>query len=225
MILPERLNDYLDGLEGEDSAFLEDLKASARAEKVPIITDQVQSFLKVLLLMQRPERILEIGTGVGFSALMMAEVTASSCRITTIENYPGRIAAARENLTRSGKGDRIDLLCGDARDLLPGLKERFDFVFLDAAKGQYLYWLPQILRLMRSGAVLVADDVLQDGSIYAPRSRTEPRKRTIYDRMRGFLHLIKHTDGLQTSIVPIGDGVSVTVKQQDPIRLEVPSYD
>ncbi len=225
MILAEQLDTYLDSLRTDNGAFLDDLEAQARLEGVPVIQGQVQSFLKVLLAARRPQRILEIGTAVGFSALFMAEYTDAACKITTIENYKTRITAARENFLRAGMQDRISLLAGEAADILPSLEGPFDFVFLDAAKGQYLSFLPELLRLMPEGGLLVADDVLQEGTVSGPRSDVRARKRTIYDRIRDFLQVLTHTEGLLTSVLPVGDGISVTVKRSENIKLGGLVYD
>ncbi len=220
MILSDDLCSYLDSLSSGNDNSLDMLEKQALSEGVPVIGAQVQDFLKVLLAVIKPVRILEIGTGVGFSALLMAANTDSSCRIDTIENYPKRIAAAKENLARYDSHGRITLLEGDAQEILPALAGPYDFIFLDAAKGQYLNFLPGLLRLLRPGGVLAADDVLQDGSVSGSRLDVAQRKRTIYSRIRDFLDLLTHTDGLLTSVMPLGDGVSVTVKQKEKIDLE-----
>ncbi|MCD8022919.1 MAG: O-methyltransferase, partial [Lachnospiraceae bacterium] len=190
---------------------------TARLENVPIIRQDMQSFLKVLLAIHRPKRILEVGTAIGFSAILMASNTEADCQITTIENYEKRIDPARENIRRAGMEQRITLLQGDAQEILPTLKEPFDFVFMDAAKGQYIYFLPEVLRLLRVGGVLVSDNVLQDGDLIESHYAVEQRNRTIYKRMREYLYVLKHTEGLLTSIVAVGDGAAVTLKQQEDI--------
>ncbi len=220
MILPDELCSYLDSLSSGNGDSLDVLEEQALSEGVPIIGTQVQEFLKVLLAVVKPAQILEIGTAVGFSALLMAANTDANCRIDTIENFPPRIAAAKENLARFDFQGRISLIEGDAQKILPSLAGPYDFIFLDAAKGQYLNFLPELLRLQSVGGVLVADDVLQDGTISGSRRQVEQRKRTIYSRIRDFLDLLTHTDGLQTTILPLGDGVCVTVKQKEKIELE-----
>ncbi len=212
MILPERWSVYLESLESGNSVFLEELEKEARAEQVPVIGREMQSFLKMLLSLLSPQKILEIGTGVGFSALLMAENTQDFCRITTIENKGKRLAAARANIARAGMEQRIELLSADAGDLLPRMSGPYDLIFLDAAKGQYPRYLPDLLRLLRTGGVLLADDVLQDGRILDSHYAVARRDRTIYKRMREFLYTLTHTEGLQTSLLPIGDGAAVTVK-------------
>ncbi len=219
MIIPERMSVYINSLDTGNGPFLDELERQAVAEEVPIIRQDMQSFLKVLLALHRPRRILEVGTAVGFSALLMADNTEASCTITTIEKYEKRIPQARANFERAGQAGRITLLEGDALEVMESLTGQYDMVFMDAAKGQYLHFLPQALRLLRTGGLLVSDNVLQDGDIIESHYAVERRNRTIYKRMREYLYVLKHTEGLLTSIVPVGDGAAVTVKRQEEIKI------
>ena len=213
MIANERIISYINSLSTEDTPFLTELEKWALKERVPIIRKETQSFLKMLLVMKQPEHILEIGTAVGFSSLMMSECVSENCTITTIENYEKRIPVARENFARAGKDHQITLLEGDAMEVLKGLTGPYDFVFLDAAKAQYIYYLPELLRIMPEGAVLVSDNVLQDGNIVESRFAVERRDRTIHARMREYLYELTHCKELETSILPLGDGVTVSVRK------------
>lgn len=213
MIANERIISYINSLSTEDTPFLTELEKWALKERVPIIRKETQSFLKMLLAMKQPEHILEIGTAVGFSSLMMSECVSENCTITTIENYEKRIPIARENFVLAGKDHQITLLEGDAMEVLKGLTGPYDFVFLDAAKAQYIYYLPELLRIMPEGAVLVSDNVLQDGNIVESRFAVERRDRTIHARMREYLYELTHRDDLVTSVLPLGDGVTVSVRK------------
>jgi predicted O-methyltransferase YrrM len=206
---------YINSLDSGNGAFLDELERSALRDEVPIIRQDMQSFLKVLLAVHRPRRILEVGTAVGFSAILMAQNTEEECTITTIEKYEKRIPQAKANFEASGFNDRITLLEGDALEIMKTLTGPYDMVFMDAAKGQYIHFLPEALRLLRTGGILVSDNVLQDGDIIESHYAVERRNRTIYKRMREYLYVLKHTDGLLTSIIPTGDGAAVTVKQQE----------
>lgn len=213
MIVDERMVTFIHSLETENSEILETIEKEALDTFVPIIRKEMQSFLKVLLSIQKPKKILEVGTAVGFSALLMSEYAPEGCQITTIEKYEKRIPIARENFKRAGKEHQITLLEGDALEILKGLEESFDFIFMDAAKAQYIYYMPEVIRLLNQGGILVSDNVLQDGDIIESRFAVERRNRTIHSRMREYLYALKHEERLLTSIIPLGDGVAVSVRK------------
>ncbi len=207
-----RLTSYLHSLYPGDSAFLEEVRKRALADRVPIIRRETGEFLKTMTAAAKPSRILEVGTGVGYSALLMASVMPRDCRIITIEKYEKRIPAARQNIRLAGEEERITLLPGDAGEILPGLAGPFDLIFMDAAKGQYIHWLPVLLERMPEGGILFSDNVLQEGDILESRFAVERRNRTIHTRMREYLYALTHTEGLVTSILPLGDGVALSVR-------------
>ena len=213
MIVEERMLAYINSLDQGHTPFLEELAGRAAKDRVPIIRREMQSFLKVFLMIQQPRKILEVGTAIGFSAVFMAEYGPPDGQITTIESYEKRIPLARENFRKSGYGDRITLLPGDAADILKTLKGPYDLIFMDAAKGQYIRFLPEVLRLLRPGAVLLSDNVLQEGDIIEYHYLVERRNRTIYKRMREYLYTLKHSRELETSIVPLGDGITISVRR------------
>ena len=212
MIVDERLVTFLHSLETENSEILETIEKEALDSFVPIIRKEMQSFLAVLLRIKKPMRILEVGTAVGFSALLMSEYAPEASHITTIEKYEKRIPIARENFKRAGRQEQITLVEGDALEVLKGLDGKFDFIFMDAAKGQYIYYLPEVLRLLKKDGVLVSDNVLQEGDIIESRFAVERRNRTIHSRMREYLYELKHHSQLTTSIIPLGDGVALSIK-------------
>lgn len=213
MIVDERMTAYINSLNPGNTEILDCIEQEALQSYVPIIRREMQSFLKFLLKSHRPKRILEVGTAVGFSAILMSEYAPEDCRITTIEKYEKRIPIARENFVRAGKEDKITLLEGDAMEILKSLEETYDFIFMDAAKGQYIYYLPELLRLLEPGGILVSDNVLQDGDIIESRFAVERRNRTIHARMREYLYELTHCKELTTSILPLGDGVTVSVRR------------
>lgn len=213
MIVDERMVTFINSLETENSQILETIEKEALETFVPIIRKEMQSFMKVLLAIQKPLNILEVGTAVGFSALLMSEYAPEECRITTIEKYEKRIPIAKENFRRAGKEDKITLLEGDALEILKGLEEKYDFIFMDAAKAQYINYMPEVIRLLEKGGVLVSDNVLQDGDIIESRFAVERRNRTIHSRMREYLYRLKHEEQLLTSIIPLGDGVAISTKK------------
>ena len=213
MIVDERMVTYIHSLEMPDSQLLETIEQEALVDHVPLIRKETQSFLKVLLQIQKPMRILEVGTAVGFSALLMNAYAPEGNRITTIEKYEKRIPIARENFRRAGKEEEITLIEGDALEVLKNLRETYDLIFMDAAKGQYIHYLPEAIRLLEPGGLLVSDNVLQDGDVIESRFAVERRNRTIHSRMREYLYELKHNENLLTSIVPLGDGLALSVRQ------------
>lgn len=213
MIVDERMVTYINSLDGGNTPFLEELEQEALEAYVPIIRKEMQSFLKMFLAMNRPKRILEVGTAVGFSALLMCEYGEPDVQITTIENYEKRIPVARNNFVRAHRENQITLLEGDAQEVLKDLDGPFDFIFMDAAKGQYIHFLPELLRLLPAGGVVISDNVLQDGDIIESHFAVERRNRTIYKRMRDYLYVLTHHEQLVTAVLPIGDGITVSVKR------------
>lgn len=213
MIVNDRITDYLHSLEASQGEVLDAIEKEAAKGHVPIIRRETASLLRTLIAALRPERILEIGTAVGYSALLMCQVMPDTCRITTIEKYEKRIPVARENFRKAGEEERIALLEGDADEILKNLEgETFDVIFMDAAKGQYLHWLPFLLRLMPVGSVLISDNVLQEGDIVESRFAVERRNRTIHSRMRQYLHTLKHMEEFETAVIPVGDGVTISTR-------------
>ena len=215
MIVDERMVTYIRSLEVPESAVIEAIEQEALRDRVPIIRKEMQSFLKVLLMIKRPMRILEVGAAVGFSSILMSEYMPEGGHITTIENYDKRIPIARANFKRAGKEEQIDLIEGDALEVMHGLEGPYDLIFVDAAKGQCIHYLPEVMRLLGTDGVLVSDNVLQEGDIIESRFAVERRNRTIHSRMREYLYELKHHDQLQTSIIPLGDGVALSVKRRD----------
>ena len=210
MIVDERMRTYINSLDMGNTPFLEELEQYAIRERVPIIRREMQSFIKMFLAVNRPKRILEVGTAIGFSTLLMCEYSQPEMHITTIENYEKRIPIAKENFIRAGKEKQIMLLEGDAAQILPTLTETYDFIFMDAAKGQYIHFMPDILRLLGPEGTLVSDNVLQDGDIIESRFAVTRRNRTIHKRMREYLYELTHDEHLVTAVLPIGDGVTVS---------------
>ena len=212
MIVDERTVAFINSLDPGNTPFLNEIEKEAKKTNVPIIRTETQSLIKLLLAMKRPMSVLEVGCAIGFSTLLMSEYAPDGCRITTIEKYEKRIPIARENFKRAGKEEQITLLEGDAQEILKTLSGEYDFIFMDAAKGQYIHFLPEVLRLMAKGGILLSDNVLQDGDIIQSRYAVTRRNRTIHTRMRDYLYELKHNPELTTAILPIGDGVTLSVK-------------
>ena len=214
MIVEERIVSYINSLEKENSPVLEEIEKEARKDGVPIIRKEMESFLRVMLSIKKPMRILELGTAVGYSAILMSEYIDEKGQIITIENYDKRIPIAKENIKKAGRENVIKLLEGDAMEIMPTLEsDQFDLVFMDAAKAQYIHFLPEVLRLMKKDGVLITDNVLQEGDLIQSKYVVRRRDRTIHKRMREYLEVVKNHPQLETSIVPIGDGITMSVKK------------
>ena len=234
MIIDERMVAFINSFDKGNTPFLNEIEKYALDTEVPIIRKEMQNFMKFLLAFHKPMRILEVGTAIGFSALLMSEYAPRGCHITTIEKYEKRIPLAVENFRRAGKFDEegsvvhtacaeresslnedgsITLLEGDALEVLAKLEGPYDLIFMDAAKGQYIHFLPDILRLLPEGGLLLSDNVLQDGDVLQSRFAVTRRNRTIHARMREYLYTLTHHDKLVTTILPVGDGITMSVKQ------------
>ena len=217
MITNERIVSYLHSLEKGNGDFLDNLRVYAEANNVPIIRKEMESFLKVMIDLRKPSSILEIGTAIGYSSIFMAMSSEETCHITTIENYDKRIPVAKGNFVKAGMDERITLMEGDALDKLKELvdnKAKFDMVFIDAAKSWYMEYLMEVFKLTEPGALIISDNVLQEGELSESRYAIERRNRTIHGKMREFLYNIKNMKNLDTTIIPLGDGVAMSWRKQ-----------
>lgn len=206
------IRDYLKAITPEDETIIKDIRNEALKNNVPIIKPEVKKLLEVLLLMEKPKRILEIGTAVGYSSIIMSTYLKDDGRIITIERSNGMIKKAKENIKKAKKDNMIQVLEGDAEIILKTLDETFDVIFMDAAKGQYLTFLPECLRLLKKDGLLISDNVLQNGMVAKSRFSIPRRQRTIHQRMREYLWELNHNPGLQTSMLPIADGLTISYK-------------
>lgn len=212
MIVDDRIVAYIHSLASDDSQILMQIEKDAREHYVPIVRKETKELLKILVLMKQPRHILEVGTAVGYSALYMNQYQPEDGKITTIERNEKRIQKAKQNFATCKKEDRIILLEGDAMDILQKLDGSYDMIFVDASKGQYIHFLDELLRLIPIGGVLISDNVLQDGDVVKSRYAIERRNRTIHKRMREYLHQITHMEEFETVVLPIGDGVTISVR-------------
>lgn len=213
MIVNERIVSYIHSLEKTNAPLLEEMERFARETNVPIIRKEMEGFLRTMVEIKKPVRILELGCAIGYSAILMSEYMPKNCKITTIENYDKRIPIATEYIKRADRGEDIKLIFGDALVEVPKLTEKYDFVFMDAAKAQYINFLPPVLDVMNEGAILIADNVLQEGDLVESKFTVTRRNRTIHKRIREFLYEVKNNEQLITSVIPIGDGITLSVKR------------
>lgn len=216
----ERMLSFLASLEKDTSPLLQKIEEEARKDDVPIIRQETVSLLRFLIALEKPARILEVGTATGFSALTMWDAAKARVRIDTIEKYEKRIPIAKANFEEAGalldgplvKRNGIYLYEGDATDILAELTEPYDMIFMDAAKGQYGNFLENVTRLLNVGGLLVSDNVLQEGDLLESRYAVCRRDRTIHSRMRDYLYDLKHSEQYETTILNIGDGMALSVK-------------
>ncbi len=214
MITDERTSTFIDSISGLNTPFLEELEVKAHTDGIPIIRRATQSLIKFVLADLKPASILEIGTATGFSAIFMATY-GGNVHIDTIENYKKRIAEAKQNIADAGLEEVINLIEGDAESVIEELAAKgksYDMIFIDAAKAQYLNYLPVCKNLLRTGGILISDNVLFDGDIVLSRFAVRRRDRTIHARMREYLRTIAEDDDLVTTILPIADGMTLSVK-------------
>ncbi|WP_442861715.1 O-methyltransferase [Butyrivibrio sp.] len=212
MVEQDRIKAFINSLDRGNEPYLDELEIIAKQQDVPIIRKDTQALLKFLMAQAKPVNILEVGAATGFSALLMAQYSSPETRITTIEKYEKRIPVARENFIKYDRDNKITLLEGDATEILKALQPGYDFIFMDAAKGQYINFLPDCLRILNKGGLLVSDNCLQDGAVIESRFAVTRRDRTIHARMREYLYELKHNDMLNTVILTVGDGMTLSVK-------------
>ncbi len=207
-------NNYLDELIPKRDEFLENLryKSSLEESYAPIVQKSTEQLIVTLLKLIKPRRVLEVGTAVGYSAILMAQNLPEDSSIVTIERYKKHADIAVDNVFASGFEKKIKVIEGEAAEVLHWLDGGFDFIFLDAAKGQYIEFLPDIMRLLNSGGVLLSDNILYHGMI-EDEEKVERRKITIVKRLHMYLEEIMNNENLTTSIIPIGDGVALSVKK------------
>lgn len=208
----ERIAAYIRSLPKEKDPFLVELRERAREAGVPIIRSETEALLAFFAGLLKPRRILELGTAVGYSGNVLLK-SSPGATLVTVENYEPRFREAERNFETAGTRDRATLLFQDAGEYLRNSGDSFDFIFLDAAKAQYKVWLPELKRLLTPGGVLIADNVFQDGNVLESRYAVLRRDRTIHDRMRAFLEEIHRDPVLESVVLSVGDGVSVSFKK------------
>lgn len=208
----EYIQEYIRGVLPERDKLLRELELYAKQYHVPIIEPEVAQFLRIQLNILRPKKILEIGTAIGYSSLVMAEIL-EDCKITSIEKDEDMFVLANNNIDRSPYKDKINIIWGDAVEVLPFLEQKYDLIFIDAAKGQYIEFLKWAMKLLNPAGLIISDNVLYKGMVASDRL-VNRRKITIVKRLREFLKYINKIDGYISSIVPIGDGVALTYKEE-----------
>lgn len=197
---------------------LKELEEFARRENIPIIPHETVAFFRLFLQTMQPKSILEIGTAIGFSALLMAEQVPDA-RITTIDRNEEMIGFAKENFARFDQRDQITLLEGDAVDLLEHIEQRFDLIFMDSAKSKYIVFLPEVLKRLEVGGVVILDDIFQGGDVARDIMEVRRGQRTIYRGLQRLFDATLDHPGLTASLIPLGDGILMIRKNLEEISL------
>ena len=226
--MENRTDVFLETFREQPPVYIQELERYAAENEVPVIRRGTRDLLRYLLRTKRPERVLEVGTAIGYSALFMKENLPENSSITTVEKVPARLEEARKNFEKYDSEGQIHLLEGDAAKVLRQLVEEktsgertdqegllFDFVFMDAAKGQYLNFLPDVLTLMKGGGILLSDNIFHEGDVMESRYAVTRRDRTIHGRMREYLQVLTRHEQLETICLPIGDGVTISTKMEE----------
>ncbi len=206
------MEQYLRELIPNNTGILKELENFALEHKVPIVQKETAKFLELMITMNRPKKILELGTAIGYSAILMNQVLGGVSEITTIERDEKMIELAKANIEKYGLQDKITVLQGDCLEVLENLEGQYDMIFMDAGKGHYNHFLPHCLRLLKKEGALIADNVLFRGMV-ASKELVKRRKITIVKRMKSYLELVSSNEDLITSVIPMGDGISVTVRK------------
>ncbi|KEI01501.1 O-methyltransferase [Clostridium botulinum] len=211
-ITHDYITDYIRSLIKEDNKILKELKEFAIKEQVPIVQDEVANFLKFMVLSNKPKKILELGTAIGYSSILMNMACNGECEITTIERDENMISIAKNNIVKYGFDDKIKILQGDCLEILPTIDEQFDLIFMDAGKGHYNHFLPHCMRMLKKDGMIIADNVLFRGMV-ASDDLVKRRKITIVKRMRSYLEMVSSDENFITSVIPMGDGIAITTRR------------
>ncbi|HBK4047290.1 TPA: O-methyltransferase [Enterococcus faecium] len=218
-VVKEELLDFMRTQQKKLPGELGKLEEEAHVAEVPVIPHETVVFLKFLLGQLQPERILEIGAAIGFSSSVMATTIGENAHVTTIDRFDVMIEKAKKNYERLGLTDKVTLLEGQAADILPELSGPYDFIFMDSAKSKYIEFLPECLRLLRKGGVLMVDDIFQGGTILLPDEEIPRGKRAIHRKLNEFLRVVMDHPDLTSTILPLGDGVVLMTKESETIEL------
>lgn len=205
---------YIRELIPEHAGPLKDLECYAHNNAVPIISKEVGKLLELMINIKKPQNILELGTAIGYSAILMNLASNGNSKITTIERDDLMVEKAQNNFKKYGVENKINIIHGDCIEVIQKLQEKFDFIFIDAGKGHYNHFLPHCLRLLNNQGIIVADNVLFRGMV-ASKELAIRRKVTIIKRMKSYLDLVSKDETLITSVIPIGDGVAITSRRNE----------
>lgn len=206
------IEQYIKELIYEDSDILNEMELFAHENHVPIVQKETEKFLQLMVTIKKPLKVLELGTAIGYSAIVMSMTAGKKCNITTIERDSEMINIAEKNIKKYGFDNYINIIQGDCLEVLKSLEQQYDLIFMDAGKGHYNHFLPECLRLLSKDGIIIADNVLFRGMV-ASDDLVERRKITIVKRMRKYLELVSKDKEFVTSVIPMGDGIAVTTRR------------
>lgn len=204
---------YLEGLIGESEGIIKELEDFAEANNVPIVRAETARLIEFMVTSKRPKKILELGTAIGYSSILMAITLNKEVHITTIEKDPEMVKIARENIKKAGLCDIITVIEGDCLEVLENMTDEYDMMFIDAGHGHYCEFLPHCLRMLTEDGMIMADNVLFRGMVACDELMVR-RKITIVKRMRKYLDMVSNDENLLTTVLPIGDGIALTVRRK-----------
>lgn len=206
------MEQYIRQLIPEHNGVLRDMECYAKENSVPIVQKETAKFLELMVNIKKPKKILELGTAIGYSAVLMYLTSDKDCEITTVERDAEMIERAKSNIEKYGFQNNIKILEGDCLEVLENLNDSYDMIFMDAGKGHYNHFLPHCLRLLKQDGIIVADNVLFRGMV-ASKDLIKRRKITIVKRMKSYLDMVSNDEDLITSVLPMGDGIAVTTRR------------
>lgn len=214
-VINNDVREFLRNAQKPLSGTLGEIEQDAHERRVPIIPHETVVFLNLLLGQLKPKQILEIGTAIGFSSSLMAQHVGENGQVTTIDRYEKMFQEAKVNYEKQGITDKVTLLEGDAADILPTLNGPYDLIFMDSAKSKYYDFLPECMRLLKVGGMLIVDDVLQGGTILEPKENIPRKVRTIHRKLNLFLDVVMKHPSIESSLLPLGDGLLLIVKKDE----------
>lgn len=206
------IEQYIKNLIPENEGLIKELERYAIQNSIPIIQKEVANFLDIMINIKRPENILELGTAIGYSSILMSKYSGGRALIKTIERDKKMVDIARNNIASFGLEDKITVVEGDCLEVLENMEDQYDMIFIDAGKGHYNHFLPHCIRLLKRDGIIIADNVLFRGMVASDELVTR-RKVTIVKRMRTYLDEISKNEDLVTSVIPMGDGIAVTTRR------------
>lgn len=220
-VVKEEIVEFMRTRQAQNTGFLKELAEFAQKENIPVIPHETVAYFRLLMQTLQPERILEIGTAIGFSALLMAENSPQS-QITTIDRNEEMIGFAKENFAKFDSRNQIELLEGEAMDLLPNLEDdSYDFVFMDSAKSKYIVFLPEVLKKVKVGGLIVLDDIFQGGDVAKDIMEVRRGQRTIYRGLQRLFDATLDNPNLTASLISMSDGLLMLRKNSEDIDLKL----